>query len=148
MDVTSISVCHLTFSDQCRLITYLLSLFCGVRRAADVSIKHLRVADIQLHACSVVDAWFSFCLLHRPIVSTKAAFTLRMTSYVVVLTEHVQRIGGIHTTRDVVRRRTSWNAEIETCLISAHFCTYDVVWRSTSLHVHSQWCHSQRCNWG
>ena len=52
---------------------------------------------------------------------TKGAFTLRTTSYVVVLIEHVQSICRIHTTRDVVRRRTSWNAE------RCRTTTYDVV---------------------
>jgi len=37
-----------------------------------------------------------------------------------VLIEHVQSIGGIHTTRDVVRRRTSRNAEIERDMLD--FC--------------------------
>jgi len=39
-------------------------------------------------------------------LTSKGAFTLRTTSYVVVLMERAQSIGGIHTTRDVVRRET------------------------------------------
>ena len=40
---------------------------------------------------------------------------------------HTSALSGVHTAYDVVRPRTSWNTEIETCLISAHFCTTSYV---------------------
>ena len=48
---------------------------------------------------------------------------------VVVLMEHVQSIRGIHTTRDVVRRRTYKSAQKSSMSRFLRFTTYDVVRR-------------------
>jgi len=65
-------------------------------------------------------------------------FTLHTTSYVVVLIEHVQSIGGIHTMCNVVRRETKKSRHAGFLRTFVRTTSYDVapiVNAADTLHV-------------